>query len=189
MLKSSPGFITSPLRDWRRGELSTKIMTIVIAQDEPKVQAIELVFSLSLVSPHILYWSTLQPSSSPLSDISQIHRRPSRSSYPTLLTTKFLKMFYIYSCYNLSSLPAPTDKKNPPTKLEAQMVHFIYKRNSRLGNAVEKWAYVFPIIREHIIIGKSTLPDNIVDRLHEIKKQFLGYLRDLCGECVVMYRW
>lgn len=169
-------------------------MAIIIRQDEAKVQAIKHVFfSESLLSPHILYWSTLQPSS-PLPDISQMHKHPSRSSHPILLTTNLLKTttkeVYIYSCYNLSSLPAPTDKMNPPTKLEAEMVYFTYKRNSRLGNAADKWAYIFfPITTEHIIIGKPTLPDSIVHNFDEIKRQFLGCLGDLCAEGGVMLGW
>lgn len=58
------------------------------------------------------------------------------------------------------------------------------------AKAADNWAYVsVPITTDHIAINKPTLPDNIEENFDETKRQFLGYLSDLCAEGGVMHGW
>lgn len=79
---------------------------------------------------------------------------------------------------------------NAPTRLEAQIVYFAQKSNARSGNIADNWAYVsLPITIDHTQIDTPTLPDNIVENFDETKRQFLGYLSDLCEEGGAMGGW
>lgn len=79
---------------------------------------------------------------------------------------------------------------NTSTTLEAQVVYFAFKSNQRSGNAADYWAYVcLPITIDHLEVAAPTLPDNITENFDETKRQFLGYLSDLCDEGGAMEGW